>query len=224
MLVLALFGALFAGNQSHYTAREIRQQIDQYVRQQYRDSGDRVKISFLQEITDITLGQPADRMAVFCNGIPRGNTVFTVRFFRDEKALRALYLSARVSVFGQVVVTDGVIRRGEPLDAARLKTEEKEITRLPAAPFRTVAQVAGLVAKRNLAAGQIVSEKDVRPPFLVRKGEHLNVAYQKGAVKISLEALALQDGGKNDLIWVKNPLNRRRLRVKVVAKDDAVLP
>jgi flagella basal body P-ring formation protein FlgA len=67
--------------------------------------------------------------------------------------------------------------------------------------------LAGLSARRDLAAGQWLREPDVKTTPLVRAGQPVELRLARGAVMISAPAVARQDGSLGQTITVRNELN-----------------
>jgi len=229
---LVLFVLLFTASRSLgeakrfvYPKAEIRMQVQNFVAHHFAQSDSRYQIEWLQDIPEVRLLQRPDSIAVSSNGGNRwwGNRVIRVAFYSRGKALRSIYVSVRIRVFGKVWITVQSIRQGEVISARQLVQKETEITNFNEAPF-TFSQTSHWIARRHIAANRILLQRDVREPFLVQKGHHLDVEYHSGAIRIKLKALALQNGGNGELIWVKNLENRKRLRVKVIGPALAVVP
>jgi len=156
--------------------------------------------------------------------LPAGNTVFRLIFLRKGQRLRSLYLPARVELFERVFTLRQTVRKGDTLRREMLEQKELEITSLPEAPIEEESRIVGQIARRTLTAGTILTPRCVQPPYLVKRGEAVRVEYQRGRVRVVLQAQALQDGTRGEQIWVKNPLSRKRLKVKIVERGLAVLP
>jgi flagella basal body P-ring formation protein FlgA len=110
------------------------------------------------------------------------------------------------------------VRAGQPIQAAALETvvgvpEAIAIERLP-----TAEEIAGALAARDLAEGEIVNGRVARIPPAVRSGDQVAVRVVSGAVEVRALAVAQQSGRIGDVIRVINPSSRRPLRARVVGK------
>lgn len=225
VLLFAASRSLGAERGIVYPGDRLRMQIRNFVAEQLAQTGSRYRIEWLQDIPEVHLLRQPDSVAVSSNGESRrwGNRVIRVTFYSRESALRSIYVSVRIRVFRKVWVAVRDIRPGEEITPGQFVQKENEITALNGTPF-SFSGGDKWIARRRIAANRVLMQRDVREPFLVQKGQHLNVEYRSGAVRIKLKALALQNGGDGELIWVKNPENRKRLRVKVIGPALAVIP
>lgn len=79
----------------------------------------------------------------------------------------------------------------------------------------------GRKTKKVLAANKPIRMSDVKSITVVKSGENVNILYHKGALTIEATGVALEDGGKNEVIRVRNDdtnktLSGRVLKSKVV--------
>ncbi len=209
-----------------YSAGDLRNRVEQYVHRLYRNTNLQARVEWRAPLPEVHLSVLADSVVVsHPNGeLPRGSAVFRVAFYHQGRVLRSLYLPTRVRVFARVLTLQEAVPKGEPIPPSQLKWEEREVTYLKGEPITEKNQVAGKIARRYLPAGTILSRDDIRAPYLVRRGEPVRVQCRRGAVTVVLEGIALQNGSKGDRVWVKNPMSRKRLQVKVVERQLAVLP
>lgn len=225
VLLMAGYGILKATG-FQYSGRQIRQQVEDYVKKYFSQFDASFRLDWLGSPPDVYLLNKPDSVAVSYKGknLPVGNQVFQVSFFRRGLAIRTVYLSTNIHVFRKVWVAQNSIQRNEPLDTNGLQLMERDLTTIPGAPLAGSEHPARWIARRTIPAGSIIMENDVRTPYLIRRGNRLKVRYQKGAVLINLQARAMQDGEKDDIIWIRNPDSGKRMRVKVVGPDAAVIP
>lgn len=225
VLLLAASRSLGTEKEIIYPEASIRTQIQKFVADHFTQSASRFQIEWLQKIPQVRLLSQPDRVEVTSTGGNSwwGNRVVRITFYRRGRALRSIYVSLKIRVYREVWITRRNIRPGEPISPQWLLRREAEITELTDVPF-TLTPEESWIARHHIAAHKILLERDVRQPFLVQKGHHLNIEYCTGGVRIKLQVLALQNGGRGELIWVKNTENRKRLRVKVIGPSLAVVP
>ena len=65
--------------------------------------------------------------------------------------------------------------------------------------------LVGKVARRTLLPGQPVQVNAVRDPYLVSQGKSSLVVFENGGLTISIQAVALQNGGVGDVVTLRNP-------------------
>ncbi len=218
--------AVYGQGQTVFSAQQICGKIQNYADNCYSQSRARFEIEWIQSVPDVTLLNSPDSVSVSHRGeaLPRGNQVVKISFYSRRQILRSIYVPVKIHVFQKVLITNRPINRDEKLDPQRLDIEERDITTLPGEPLEPSADIQGLICKKRLPDRKVILEKDVRQPYLIHKGENLNISYQKANLHITLQAEAMQNGSKGDLIWVRVPDSRKRLQVKIIGAGLTAIP
>ncbi|MEJ2636532.1 MAG: flagellar basal body P-ring formation chaperone FlgA [Calditrichia bacterium] len=218
--------AVYGEGQTVFSSQQICGKIQSYVDNCYSQSGARFEIEWIQSVPDVTLLNSPDLISVSHRGevLPRGNQVVKISFYSRRQILRSIYVPVKIHVFQKVLITNRPISRDERLDPGKMDIEEKDITTLPGEPLQPSAGIQGLICKKRLPGKRVILEKDVRQPYLVHKGENLNISYRKANLHITLQAEAMQNGSQGDLIWVRVPDSRKRLQVKIIGAGLTAIP
>lgn len=82
--------------------------------------------------------------------------------------------------------------------------------------FSTAEEMEGKVTKKRVAAHQLVAVKDLSSPVLITKGSNVKMLFSKGNLAIEALGQALENGGKDEFIKVKNLTSNKVLSAKVV--------
>ena len=72
------------------------------------------------------------------------------------------------------------------------------------AVYRTQDQLIGKVVRRTLLPGKPIPVNAVRDPYLVVQGHTVQIVFQDGPLVITGYAVAIQSGGKGDIVRVRN--------------------
>lgn len=80
-----------------------------------------------------------------------------------------------------------------------------------------------LVYTRSVPAGRLLTWRDVGRRPLVRRGQLIEVAASDGALTVTLRAIALADGGRGEIVRVRNPDSRKEFSAQVVAEARALV-
>ena len=64
--------------------------------------------------------------------------------------------------------------------------------------------IAGMQTRRNISSGNIVRESDLTSPKIIHNNDIINIHYSSGGITLQTSAIALENGGKGDVINVKN--------------------
>ncbi|MBD3317022.1 MAG: flagellar basal body P-ring formation protein FlgA [Chitinivibrionales bacterium] len=150
---------------------------------------------------------------------PRGHVRLWLVVTQMGKERRVM-VRCRVKVTAAVLVAAGTIRRGEPISAAAIRKERRDITSLRFVPLTEPTAVSKVRAVRTLTPGTVLHDRCVEKMPLIYRDDLVYVTTQAGNVRVSVRARARESGGLGDLIWVQNLNSRKLLRVKVRGKED----
>jgi flagella basal body P-ring formation protein FlgA len=127
---------------------------------------------------------------------------------------------AEVQLSTQVWVAARNMARGHVLSAGDLSTES--VPAGEAARFMvTRTDAAGMELIRPLRAGQRLEAHCVAPLLCVRQGEMLDVAVQRGSLRILMHAKALASGRRDERIFCMNENSGSRLYVRLTGTREA---
>jgi flagella basal body P-ring formation protein FlgA len=80
-----------------------------------------------------------------------------------------------------------------------------------------------LIFTRALPAGRLLGWRDVTRRPLVRRGELIEVAAADGPLIVTLRAVAMQDGGRGEVVRVRNPDSKKEFTAQVIAESRALV-
>lgn len=116
------------------------------------------------------------------------------------------------------VVAASALPARQPIDAAALRTEMRDVTATPEA-FSDPQAVAGREARRALREGQVISARLLVEPLLVARSANVRVLARKGGVSAEVAGEALESGRLGQIIRVRNKVTDRVIRARVVAEN-----
>lgn len=79
--------------------------------------------------------------------------------------------------------------------------------------------ILGLEARRNLYQGQAVTFANFREPIMVKRNAIVRMQYATGALKITTEGRALDQGSTGDLVRVMNLGSRQTVTAQIIGAD-----
>jgi flagella basal body P-ring formation protein FlgA len=132
----------------------------------------------------------------------------------------------RLPIFGraEAVLRVPALRRpvapDEVIAAADLAWIEVPPASLPPASLTAAAQVIGSQARRRLGPGRVLTERDLGPPYLVRRGRPVELIYARPGLYVSALGVAQEDGALGDPVRVINAESRRQLQGVVSGPDE----
>ena len=193
----------------------------------------------LADVTDLS-GAGADRM-IAATPAP-GERLPLSPDFLDAQA-KAAGFSAYIAPEETIWVTRSEIDRSAPVATTRdadlipvlasdvprgaLITDsdivwiERDERRSIAGLIESEADLVGFEAKRNLKAERPLRISDLKAPSVVRKGEPLQLVYQVGGIRLSVEAKAMEDAAAGEVVRVVNLQSNRSMSAVAWAPGEA---
>jgi flagella basal body P-ring formation protein FlgA len=145
-----------------------------------------------------------------------GNTTVGVRC-PDEGGWN-IYVSARIDVFGPVLIARQPLARGSTIQDTDLELVERNLANLPYGYYTENQPVSGKIAKRTIAASTVITPHMLQAPKLVKRGERVTVIAEAGPLKVRSTGKALSDGKSGDLIRVQSEGSKRVIDGVVVSQ------
>jgi len=131
---------------------------------------------------------------------------FTAALSMTAETMNAMTMriSGRVEAVAAAVVpvtrlVPETLLRAEDVRAVRLRA-----SRVPDQPVVSPDQVAGMMLRRPVAAGQPLRLTDLMRPPLVQRGSIVQVEFRDGGLAVTVQATALDDGADGERIRIQN--------------------
>lgn len=139
-----------------------------------------------------------------------------------EAGRQTRYLQAEVAVTGTYLETARAIGAGERLGRGDLVERRGDLGRLPRQALRDLETATGQVARRSLAAGQVVQAHQLRVPRLVGHGDRVTLEARGEGFRVTRQGEALEAGGRGERIRVRLA-DRRILEARVIGPQRLVV-
>ncbi len=123
--------------------------------------------------------------------------------------------SVVVERYAKLPVAARDIPRGSIITPDSVTFEKRRLTN-SAQKRELPATVIGSVARTSIKAGSVIKPFMVTPDYAVKKRKNVKIIYQKGAIRIELLGLALDNGNIGDTVRIKNLSSNKVLRCKVL--------
>ena len=111
------------------------------------------------------------------------------------------------------------INKGNELSNLNIKKKSIVFDKFNAMPLLEVKK-STLQSKHRIKEGKLLTSRDIRKLFLVKRGSNVNLFLDSTNMSISFSAKAMQNGCYGDTITVMKS-NGKRLKARVVAKHKA---
>lgn len=125
---------------------------------------------------------------------------------------------ARGRLEALAVVAAAALPARRPIEASALRSERRDVTATPDA-FSDPQAVAGREPRRAVREGQLLNAKLLIEPLLVARSATVRVLARKGGVSAEVAGEALESGRLGEVIRVRNKVNERVIRARVVAEN-----
>jgi flagella basal body P-ring formation protein FlgA len=131
--------------------------------------------------------------------------------------LFALALMLSWPAFGgvRVVVPARDIARGSVIAESDL-TYATAAGEVGAGIATSLADVAGLEARRTLRAGEMLRLQDFRHPVLVAKGSTVTMVFEAPGIILAATGRAMSEGGMGETVTIQNPASFRQISGVVI--------
>jgi flagella basal body P-ring formation protein FlgA len=120
-----------------------------------------------------------------------------------------IFVPSTLVLYENVLTVSRTIVRGETLGLADLTVVSKEVSAANQAYIHDLQQAVGLIAKRSIPAGKILTAHMVQAPRMVRAGQEVILLATTPQLEVRMKGKALADGSKGDIIRVRNLRSKR---------------
>ncbi len=144
--------------------------------------------------------------------------IISFRLKAGERTLGDYTMQITCALMREVFSVTRRIERGQILSTNDVTTTVTDV--LPA----TVNAISSSVAigeyrtKTSIAAGDLLSWRDVELKPLVRKGQVVEAVASEGALRVTVKAVALEDGREGDIVSVRNLSTSKDIQARIL--DD----
>jgi flagella basal body P-ring formation protein FlgA len=134
----------------------------------------------------------------------------------------SIYVPVRLEIRVPVVVLAGSAARGEPLGAESLRVEARDVAGLTSGYLLALSEAEGMVLRRAVAPGTILSPNLLEPPRLIRRGQRVRIRAGAGGFTVGSEGEALADAAVGEHLRVRNTVSGRVVEGVVDAEGNVV--
>lgn len=115
-----------------------------------------------------------------------------------------IYVQAEVNVMTDVLHIARPVSNGQTLSYEDIALQNVNLVQMPEGILTDAAQVVGKVATSNLSAGQPIRSQMLRAPFVILRGQTVNLVVQGRGFSIRSEGQALTDAAEGQVVQVRN--------------------
>jgi flagella basal body P-ring formation protein FlgA len=171
------------------------------------------------EVVELSVSRPSDPESsigsLTAAPEPGARLGRAMRFILSANGARIGSVVARLKVTGPAVRSSRPLARGEEIATAAVEMEDVELTGVLLDRLPTMEEIVGAQARRDIRAGELLTDAAVIVPLLVKSGDEVRVSVSAGAVQVTGIGRASGSGRVGDLIRVLMPSSRRGLKARI---------
>lgn len=152
----------------------------------------------------------------------QGKTTIGVRCPAPETW--TIYVPAQVHVYGDAVVLTRPVARGAPIPSLALRVERRDLGTLAAGALQDPAAAVGMLPRRALPQGAVLSAAMLEAAPLVRRGQQVTIQAEITGLSVKSAGEALADGSQGELVRVRNLLTNKVITAIVMAPGEVRVP
>lgn len=122
---------------------------------------------------------------------------------------------------GLVPVLTIDVRRGDPITADMIEMVPPDPKRRIQGLIHSPHHLVDTEATRTVRAGQPLTLRDIKAVSVIRKGDPIQLVYETGALRLTVDAKALGDAAKGESIRVMNLQSKRTMDATAFAPGEA---
>jgi flagella basal body P-ring formation protein FlgA len=129
-------------------------------------------------------------------------------------------IDLRAQLWQSVWITQSRLERGQSLDRTMLNDRKIDVLRNPDSYLSDDIDPDGYDAAQGLGAGVPIAKQDVIERPVIHRGDVVDVIATEGMLDIRMKALALEDGGINALIKLRNLDSNKEFDAQILNENE----
>lgn len=156
---------------------------------------------------------------------PAGTVALSLKALSQGEVLSSQQGRVEVRLYQPAIVLNRPLSKGSPLREGDFEKKRADVTHATGMEIISPQKFLGMIAKKNLSTGALLSVQDFDLPTLISRGSLAHITVANGNIMMGITgAEALQSGKKGDRILFKNPLNPNApIRAEVVKEGLATI-
>lgn len=200
--LLALFAVLALPSVANQDPAPVRQIVEDFLRIQTKGLPGRVTIEVREIDPQNNLTScPVLEPSLASGSRAWGKTTVAVRC-RAEGGW-SLYVSAKVSVVGEYLVTAKALVPGQTMTVNDFVRQSGDLADLPPGTVTDPAQALGKTLTMGIAAGRPLRSDMLRQPYAVQQGQGVRVVSSGSGFRVSTQGLALNNATAGQIAQVR---------------------
>ena len=214
MVLLSHDPLTYAGNQGQTLTKErIEPVLRQYVleRAPWQPENVEIRLVPFQPVT-VPFGPLGFRVLKPNQSLVPGLHSFLVAADVAGREEARVWVRTEIKVFDEVVVSSVPLAYHDIVGSKDVRLSRRDISLLSSRPFNQIKDVIGRQAVRSIEANEVLTQKSVERPTLMKRGSSITLVYESEGLRIETPGIAEEGGKAGDFIQVKNANSGKVLR------------
>jgi flagella basal body P-ring formation protein FlgA len=130
----------------------------------------------------------------------------------------AIFVPLNIETWQTVVTTTRPLKRDEEIMPDDVALREMQLNQSADHYLTSINHAIGKLASRNIKNNTALSNRQLRIPKLVKRGDEVVIVTNSGAISVRMMGEALADGKKGEQIAVRNLRSTRIIKARVVER------
>ncbi|MBQ0745669.1 MAG: flagellar basal body P-ring formation protein FlgA [Marinobacter sp.] len=228
LLVSLLFMSALANSVlAETTANEIRTAttsfLDAFARTQARE-GYQVTFETGRIDSRISLAPCSAPLAVEFSGDPWKSEHPSVQVACSGERPWRMFVTVTVSISGPALVAARPFGRGERITKGMLEARSVVVNASRRGIMTDAAFVEGMVVRRPVNAGSVLTPDLLEAPVAVARGDHVIISARSGSFSVRSRGKALANASVGEQVLVENLASSRTVKANVIAPGHVEVP
>lgn len=219
-IALLLLPGLATATQPETTVEQIQAATESFLSDFARQSAAKgYKVRFQPGHLDdrLALATCTDPLTVRFTGDPWKSTRPSLEVSCSGDRPWRMFVTPSVEIEGPALVAARPLTRGERLDASMVSVNTVTVNESRRGVIRTLEMVDGMVVRRPVNAGVILTPDLLEAPDAVSRGDHVIIIARSGQFEVRSRGKALASAAVGEQVLVENLQSSRTIRAQVVA-------
>ncbi len=152
------------------------------------------------------------------------NKLAKVSLTENGKVLRTFVVPVEVKSYDTVLVTTRTIAKGEALNATNTRFEKRNVTTAQAGNvIGENFDFSNMASQRPIKAGEIIDKRFLAKETAIYRSNPVVAVFQSGGIRLSIEVIALENGGVGDYIKVRSNEYKKTYQGKVINSNQVLI-
>ncbi len=195
---------------------EIRQAVEDFIYNEL--SGEDLEVTVRSLDSRLRLRRCQAPLEIFWSPGSRQQGATSVGVACEGDKPWKLYVRVDIRLLREVAVAARPLVRGDVLSRDDVRMVRKDVSRISGGYFDDATALVGYELRQSVPAGRMLYSRMLQRPKLVRRGDKVTVLAVVGGLEVRVMGQALADGGKGQMIRVRNLSSKRVVQGEVVSK------